>query len=224
MRVGREGEIRFESLEDVWATSSQEYVIDNFNQYSAPKITLLPVMQGIISKYTTIEVDQVSQVIGSVSGSSQGMVELYVKYNTPSILDSISITGEVDRVLRSYDSFGVRLRFIAYGDYSIEVWGRPLVETEHFIRVPLSNTGVFQTIENPLATTSSEAYDLAYDLERFIKSRQIVDLEWRSDPRLNILDKVTVRGKYGDLTVVMTDIHYTYNGNFRARGRGRVIT
>jgi hypothetical protein len=224
MRVGREGEIRFESLEDVWATSSQEYVIDNFNQYSAPKITLLPVMQGIISKYTAIEVDQVSQVIGSVSGSSQGMVELYVKYNTPSILDSISITGEVDRVLRSYDSFGVRLRFIAYGDYSIEVWGRPLVETEHFIRVPLSNTGVFQTIENPLATMSAEAHDLAYDLERFIKSRQIVDLEWRSDPRLDILDKVTVRGKYGDLTVVMTDIHYTYNGNFRARGRGRVIT
>ena len=88
MRVGREGEIRFESLEDVWVTSSQEYVIDNFNQYSAPKITLLPVMQGIISKYTAIEVDQVSQVIGSASGSSQGMVELYVKFDTPSILDS----------------------------------------------------------------------------------------------------------------------------------------
>jgi hypothetical protein len=229
MRVGREGEIRFESLEDVWATSSQEYVIDNFNQYSAPKITLLPVMQGIVSKYTTIEVDQESQAIGSVSGSNQGVVELYVKFDTPSILDSVSITGEFDYeegkpLIRSYDLLGVRLRFIAYGDYSIEVWGTPIVETEYSIQVPLSNTGVFQTIENPLATTSSEAYDLAYDLERFIKSRQIVDLEWRSDPRLNVLDKVTVRGKYGDLTVVMTDIHYTYNGNFRARGRGRVIT
>jgi hypothetical protein len=228
MRVGREGEIRFESLEDVWATSSQEYVIDNFNQYSAPKITLLPVIQGIVSKYTAIEVDPV-EVIGSLSGSNQGVVELYVKFDTPSILDSVSIAGEFDYeegkpLIRSYDLLGVRLRFVANGDYSIEVWGSPLVETEHSIRVPLSNTGVFQTIENPLATTSSEAYDLAYDLERFIKSRQIVDLEWRSDPRLNVLDKVTVRGKYGDLTVVMTDIHYTYNGNFRARGKGRVIT
>ena len=229
MRVGREGEIRFESLEDVWATSSQEYVIDNFNQYSAPKITLLPVIQGIVSKYTAIEVDQESQVIGSLSGSNQGVVEVYVKFNTPSIVDAIILGGEFDYeggkpLIRSSDSLGVRLRFVANGDYSIEVWGSPLVETEHSIRVPLSNTGVFQTIENPLATMSAEAHDLAYDLERFIKSRQIVDLEWRSDPRLDILDKVTVRGKYGDLTVVMTDIHYTYNGNFRARGRGRVIT
>ena len=228
MRVGREGEIRFESLEDVWATSSQEYVIDNFNQYSAPKVTLLPAMRGIISKYTTIEVDQTSRVIGSLSGSNQGVVELYVKFDTPSILDMVQLTGGIPdggkQIIRSYDSFGVRLRFVADGDYSVEVRGRPIVETEHSIRVPLSNTGVFQTIENPLATMSAEAHDLAYDLERFIKSRQIVDLEWRSDPRLNVLDKVTVRGKYGDLTVVMTDIHYTYNGNFRARGRGRVIT
>jgi len=227
MRVGREGEIRFESLEDVWATSSQEYIIDDFNQYSAPKITLLPVIQGIISKYTTIEVDEELEVIGSASGSAQGVVELYIKFDTPSILNSVILTGasneEGGRIIRSFDSLGVKLRFIAHGDYSIEVKGRPLVETEHFIRVPLSNTGAFQTIENPLATTSEEAYDLAYDLERFIKSRQIVDLEWRSDPRLNVLDKVTVRGKYGDLSVVMTDIHYTYNGNFRARGRGRVI-
>lgn len=228
MRVGREGEIRFESLEDVWATSSQEYVIDDFNQYSAPKITLLPVIQGIISKYTTIEVDQESQVIWSSSGSNQGVVELYAKFDTPSVVTSVQLIGgsseEGRPIIRSFDSLGVRLRFVANGDYSIEVWGSPLVETEHSIRVPLSNTGVFQTIENPLATMSAEAHDLAYDLERFIKSRQIVDLEWRSDPRLDILDKVTVRGKYGDLTVVMTDIHYTYNGNFRARGRGRVIT
>jgi hypothetical protein len=227
MRVGREGEIRFESLEDVWATSSQEYVIDNFNQYSAPKITLLPVIQGIVSKYTAIEVDQESQVIWSSSGSNQGVVELYAKFDTPSVVTAVQLVGgsseEGRPIIRSFDSLGIRLRFVANGDYSIEVWGSPLVETEHSIRVPLSNTGVFQTIENPLATTSSEAYDLAYDLERFIKSRQIVDLEWRSDPRLNVLDKVTVRGKYGDLTVVMTDIHYTYNGNFRARGRGRVI-
>ena len=184
-------------------------------------------IQGIISKYTTIEVDEELRVIGSASGSDQGVVELYIKFDTPSILNSVILTGgsgeEGRSIIRSYDSLGVRLRFVAHGDYSIEVRGRPLVETEHSIRVPLSNTGVFQTIENPLATTSSEAYDLAYDLERFIKSRQIVDLEWRSDPRLDVLDKVTVRGKYGDLTVVMTDIHYTYNGNFRARGRGRVI-
>lgn len=227
MRVGREGEIRFETLEDVWATNSQEYVIDNFNQYSAPKVTLLPVMRGIVSKYTAIEIDQTSQVIASLSGSNQGEVELYVKFDTPSILDAVIITGDVEvdgRMVGGYDSFGVRLRFVAHGDYSIEVRGRPVVETEHSIRVPLSNTGVFQTIENPLATTSADAHDLAYDLERFIKSRQIVDLEWRSDPRLDVLDKVTVRGKYGDLTVIMTDIHYTYNGNFRARGRGRVIT
>lgn len=233
MRVGREGEIRFESLEDVWSTSSQEYVIDNFNQYGAPKVTLLPVMQGIVSNYTTIEIDPVSQAIGSSSGSNQGVVELHLKFDTPSILDAVTLTGGTSEesisggfipIIRSCDSLGVRLRFVAYGDYSIELNGRPLVETEHYIRVPLSNTGVFQTIENPLATMSAEAHDLAYDLETFIKSRQIVDLEWRSDPRLNVLDKVKVRGKYGDQTVIMTDIHYTYNGNFRARGRGRVIT
>ena len=93
MRVGREGEIRFESLEDVWATSSQEYIIDNFNQYSAPKVTLLPVIQGIVSKYTAIEIDQVPQAIGSVSGSNQGVVELYVKYEPLPSLIRFSITG-----------------------------------------------------------------------------------------------------------------------------------
>ena len=109
-------------------------------------------------------------MIGSLSGSNQGVVEVYVKFDTPSILDAVILTGvsgeDGERIIRSFDSLGVRLRFVAHGDYSIEIKGRPLVETEHSVRVPLSNTGVFQTIENPLATMSAEAHDLAYDLER----------------------------------------------------------
>jgi len=47
--------------------------------------------------------------------------------------------------------------------------------------------------------------------------------EFRADPRLDVLDRITVVSKYSSSPLYITDIKYTYNGAFRGSFSGRVI-
>ena len=101
---------------------------------------------------------------------------------------------------------------VSYGDgqkYTLEV----------------SDAGETQTVDNPIVSTAEQAEKIALWVKNTLESRKRVRGEFRSDPRLDLFDVVTVETKYGVLyPVLLTYIKYTYTGTFRASYEGYVIT
>jgi hypothetical protein len=88
--------------------------------------------------------------------------------------------------------------------------------------IPKINDGDTITVDNPLIQ-SGNYYDVSSLMYSYLKNRKTLELSWRPDVRLDALDFVKVPNKYTTDRVLMTDIEYTYNGAFRATGKGRVI-
>ena len=96
------------------------------------------------------------------------------------------------------------------------------VETPKIYSV--ADTGVQQTLSNDFIRTEANAETVASWVSDILKNRKTVSGEFRSDPRLDLYDLVTVESKYGVLTpVVITSITYTYNGSFRGSYAGIVL-
>ena len=97
------------------------------------------------------------------------------------------------------------------------------LETPPF-ELALGTNGEIQTAENNLIGTIEQAVLVADWMRIVLESRRTVSGEYRSDPRLDLYDIVTVESKYGAiLPVVITDVSYSYTGSFKATYRGRVI-
>lgn len=52
--------------------------------------------------------------------------------------------------------------------------------------------------------------------------RQAVNGEWRSDPKVDVLDVVAVDTPFKTNNVVLTRVEYTFNGMFTGKYEGRV--
>lgn len=86
-----------------------------------------------------------------------------------------------------------------------------------------SENGITQEVQNPLIVSSDVANAVAEWCKDCLKNRKLVSGEFRADPRLDALDKVTVVSKYSSSPVYVTNVKYTYNGAFRGSYEGRVI-
>lgn len=86
-----------------------------------------------------------------------------------------------------------------------------------------STTGVVQEIENPLVQNSTVANAVALWVKDCLKGRKTISGEYRSDPRADALDKVTIENKYAENAVFLTSIKYKYNGSFSGNYEGRVV-
>lgn len=84
-------------------------------------------------------------------------------------------------------------------------------------------TGNVQTVDNPLIVSAEVANGVAEWCRNCLKNRKIVSGEFRADPRLDVLDTVTVVSKYGSNPVQITNVKYTYGGAFRGTYTGRVM-
>lgn len=86
-----------------------------------------------------------------------------------------------------------------------------------------SQFGEIQTISNPLIQEATVANNVAEWIKETLKNRKLVSGDYRSDPRLDALDTITVINKYASNKVIVTDVKYTYNGAFNGTYEGRVI-
>lgn len=82
--------------------------------------------------------------------------------------------------------------------------------------------GEIQTVDNDLITTA-QATTVGTWIKDVLKNRMIMSGEFRADPRLDALDIITVKNKYADTKVAVTEIIYSYNGTFKGEYEGRVI-
>lgn len=86
-----------------------------------------------------------------------------------------------------------------------------------------AENGEIQTVSNELIQNSTVAGNVAEWIKETLKHRKLVSGQYRADPRLDVLDKVTVINKYAQNTVIITDIKYEYSGSFKGSYEGRVI-
>lgn len=87
-----------------------------------------------------------------------------------------------------------------------------------------SATGEVQTMKNPLIQNGTVADAVADWIKDCLKERRTLSGEFRADPRLDALDKITVENKYATTPVFITNIKYSYGGAFRGEYEGRVAT
>lgn len=80
--------------------------------------------------------------------------------------------------------------------------------------------GETQTVDNPLIG-SDRAAVIGEWTKEYLKNRRILSGEWRADPRLDVLDRVTVKNQFAESAVLVTEIEYSYNGAFRGTYEGR---
>lgn len=80
--------------------------------------------------------------------------------------------------------------------------------------------GETQRISNPLID-NNRAQTVAQWVANYLENRKILSGNFRSDPRLDALDRVTNINQFAESIVLVTEINYTYNGAFRGNYQGR---
>jgi hypothetical protein len=94
------------------------------------------------------------------------------------------------------------------------------------IVLTVRSDGESQTVDNRLLYDWSDEKLNSYAewVRDTLVSRKTVSGEFRADPRLEVLDVVSIESKYGVIEpVALTTVKYTYNGSFRGYYEGRVI-
>lgn len=91
------------------------------------------------------------------------------------------------------------------------------------VTVTVGTTGETIVIDNPLIIDSDRASALGSWVGTHLGHRMTLDSSWRADVRLDALDIVKNENSYNTNNVRMTEVNYTFNGAFRATGKGKVI-
>lgn len=86
--------------------------------------------------------------------------------------------------------------------------------------VAVGNVGDIQQINNPLISTE-RAQTVGQWVADFLENRRILSGDFRADPRLDALDRVTNINQFAQTVVLVTEVQYTYNGAFRGSYEGR---
>lgn len=90
--------------------------------------------------------------------------------------------------------------------------------------IPSGVYGETIIVDNPFVCVYDEdALGVAEWMYNYLNNRVTLESSWRADVRMDALDIVRNRDDYNTNRVCMTDVEYTYNGAFRATGKGKVI-
>lgn len=84
----------------------------------------------------------------------------------------------------------------------------------------VGDVGETQHVTNPLIS-SERASVVAQWAANYLQNRKVLSGDFRADPRLDALDRVTNINQFAESVVLVTEIDYTYNGAFRGSYEGR---
>lgn len=88
----------------------------------------------------------------------------------------------------------------------------------------IAPTGESIEIRNPLVSQQENATHVGRWASAVLRSRNIVKGSYRPDPRLDVLDIISVESKYSqNFVAAVTEVTYEYNGAFRGQYVGREI-
>lgn len=86
--------------------------------------------------------------------------------------------------------------------------------------VTVGTVGETQQVTNPLIS-DDRAQAVAQWVADYLENRRILSGEFRADPRLDALDRVTNVNQFAESVVLVTQIEYSYHGAFRGNYEGR---
>jgi hypothetical protein len=115
-------------------------------------------------------------------------------------------------------------QFVSYANAEYKL-SKPLksVDVNDGLGVAVNgDTGEVQKIKNPLIQNSTIADAVAVWVKGSLAGRKTLSGEYRPDPRLDALDKISTQNKYATNAVCVTSIEYKYAGAFRGKFEGRV--
>lgn len=84
----------------------------------------------------------------------------------------------------------------------------------------IGNVGETQKVTNQLIS-EDRAATVAQWTADYLQNRKVLSGDFRADPRLDALDRVTNVNQFAESIVLVTEINYTYNGAFRGSYEGR---
>lgn len=91
------------------------------------------------------------------------------------------------------------------------------------LRLDVATVGEVQTVDNSFILTEADAQRVAEATAEVLRGRKTISGQYRADPRMDVLDEVTVESKFATNPVVITEIEYsTTGGGFIGRFAGRL--
>lgn len=116
-------------------------------------------------------------------------------------------------------------RFNSYsiGDVTLSKQLRAVDVNNGAFVLTVGEVGETQQISNPFISTE-RAPVVAKWAADYLSRRKTLSGEFRADPRLDPLDRVTNENRFSESTVLVTNITYTYNGAFRGSYEGRSMS
>lgn len=113
-------------------------------------------------------------------------------------------------------------RFNSYsvGDVTLSKQLKAVQINSEMYTLTVGNVGETQQIYNPLISAARAPVVAQWILD-YLSRRKNLSGDFRADPRLDPLDRVTNENRFSESTVLVTNITYTYNGAFRGSYEGR---
>ena len=88
----------------------------------------------------------------------------------------------------------------------------------------VASAGEVVGINNPVITQEDNATDVGGWAASVLRRRNLIKGSYRPDPRLDVLDVVSIESKYSEKFIAaVTEITYEYNGAFRGQYTGREV-
>ena len=84
----------------------------------------------------------------------------------------------------------------------------------------VGQVGDTQPVKNPFIS-DTQAPVVAKWVADYLVNRKELSGEFRSDPRLDALDRVVVANQFAESVVLITEIKFAFNGAFRGKYAGR---
>lgn len=84
----------------------------------------------------------------------------------------------------------------------------------------VGSVGETQRVNNPLIT-DDRAPAVAQWVADYLVNRKILSGSFRSDPRLDALDRVINQNQFAETVVLVTEVQFSYNGAFKGNYEGR---
>lgn len=218
--VDREGKIRVSAD---WMNDEVLYKITPWNSYSKPSIKLdKPVAAVNAPLHQYFEDDKTSELYkGEVV--CDGTTEIWIVYSNPARNVAASVTGGTLDSAEYYTN-ACKLTITGSGMVAVTLVGTILKVSKSDV-VPLSSRqGEVLTLENPLLTDRDLAANVGELTKELSQLNSTMTIDWRADPILDVFDLVTVETEFGTKEVILTSVNYTYNGAFRGKFEGMVLS
>lgn len=199
-----------------------DYRVDNFNSYKYPEVKLSKVLQQVDVTVYTYFTENDSKEIYKGDIEVHGTETMFITYTVPAVDVSISVSGGTLNSVTYYTN-ACQLTLTGEGLVTVVITGKELKTSETVITVPTGERGEIQPIKNPLVTDTSQARRLATWARNILINRRQLTLNWRADPRLDVLDRIYVQNKYGFSPLHVTRLTYDYKGSFKGKAEGRDI-